>query len=81
MKQLCLKMLDIAATVCYCGRLYCSSCSCVIHLRLLVVVGFEAADEERLADGQSLHEGVQGLTELTAQCLHLFAVVSLGLHG
>lgn len=74
-------MLHIAAIVCYCGHQYCSSCSCVIHLRLLVIVGFEAANEERLAGGQSLHEGVQRLTELTAQCRHLFAVVSLGLHG
>lgn len=74
-------MLHTAATVCDCGHLCCGSCSCVIHLRLLVVVGFEAADEERLAGGQSLHEGVQRLTELTAQRRHLFAVVSVGLHG
>lgn len=61
--------------MCYC------SCSCVTHLRLLLIVGFEAADEERLAGGQSPHEGVQRLTELTAQRRHLFAVVSRGLHG
>lgn len=53
----------------------------VIHLGLLVVVGFEAADEERLADRQSLHEGVQRLTELAAQRRHLFMVVTLCLCG
>lgn len=72
---------DSSCGVCYCGHRYCSSCSCVIHLRLLVVVGFEASDEERMAGGQSLHEGVQRLTELTTQRRHLFGVVSLDLQG
>lgn len=58
-----------------------SSCTCVIHLTLLVIVGFEAADEVGLAEGQSLHEGLQRLTELTAQRRHLLPFVSLGLHG
>lgn len=58
-----------------------SCCAHVIHLRLLVVVGFEAADEVGLAEGQSLHEGVQRLTELTTQRLHLFPFVSLDLCG
>lgn len=49
------------------------------HLRLLVVVGFEAADEEGLAGGQSLHEGVQRHSELTAQRRHLLAFVVLQL--
>lgn len=52
-----------------------------IHLRQLVIVWFEAADEERLADGQSLHEGVQRLTELTTQRWHMFMVISLALRG
>lgn len=78
MERLCLKMQPLI--VCFCGHLYCSSCSSVIHLRLLFIVGFEAADEERLAGRQSLHERVQRLTELTAQRRHLFTV-SLGLHG
>ena len=59
----------------------CGSCSCVAHLRLLAIVGFEASDEERIAGGQSLHEGVQGLTELAAQGRHMFAVVSEALRG
>lgn len=53
----------------------------LIHLRLLVVVGFETADEERLAGRQSLHEGVQRLPELAAQRRHLFASVSQSLRG
>lgn len=53
--------------------------SCVIHLGLLFIVGLEAADEERLTGGQRLHEGVQRLTELTAERRHLFVVVSLSL--
>lgn len=73
-------MLHRANVVCYCGYPHRSS-FCAIHLRQLVIVRFEAADEERLADGQSLHEGVQRLTELTAQCWHRFMVVSLGLCG
>lgn len=51
------------------------------RLRLLVIVGFEAADEERLAGGQGLHQGVQRLAKLAAQCGHLFTFVSLGLRG
>lgn len=73
-------MLHKANVVCYFGYVYCSS-SCVAHLRQLVIVRFEAADEERLADGQSLHEGVQRLTELTTQRWHMFMVISLGLRG
>lgn len=38
-----------------------------VYRRELVVVGFEAADEEGLAERQSLHQGVQRLSELTAQ--------------
>lgn len=68
---------DSSRGVCYRGHRY----SCVIHLRLLLVVGFEASDEERMAGGQSLHEGVQRLTELTAQRRHLLGVVSLDLQG
>lgn len=37
------------------------------HHGLLEVVGFDAADEERLTHGQGLHEGIQGLTELAGQ--------------
>lgn len=44
-----------------------------------MVVRLEAADEERVAGGQSLHQGVQRLTELTAQRRHLFGAVSLDL--
>lgn len=61
--------------------LHCRRCSCVIYLGLLVIVGFEASNEERMADGQSLHEGVQRLTELTAQCRHLFVFVYRALNG
>lgn len=56
--------------VCWC----CGICSTVIYMRLLHAVGLEAADEEGLAGGQSLHQRVEGLTELTAQCRHLFGV-------
>lgn len=52
----------------------------LFYLRLFVVVGLEAADEERLTDGQSLHEGVQRLTELTAQRRNLFTFVVLALN-
>lgn len=54
-------------------------CGGVTHLRLLGAVGFEAADKERLAGRESLHEGLQRQTELSAQCWHLFTVVSLTL--
>lgn len=67
--------------MCHCGPPHCRSGSDVTHLRLLVTVGLKAADEERLAGRQSLHEGVQRLTELTAQRWHWFTFVSLGLRG
>lgn len=51
---------------------------CLIHHGLLIVVGFEAADEMGLAFGQGIHEGVQGLTELTAQRGHLPPAIRLG---
>ncbi len=38
-----------------CVLLLC--CSRVVHLRSLVIVGFDASDEERLTGRQSLHEG------------------------
>ncbi len=60
-----------------CVLLLC--CSRVVHLRSLVIVGFDASDEERLTGRQSLHEGVQRLTKLTAKCWHMFIVVNLRL--
>lgn len=67
---------DSSGGVCWC----CGICSSVIYMGLLRVVGLEASDEERMAGGQSLHQTVEGLTELTAQCRHLFGV-SRGLQG
>ena len=37
------------------------------YIGLLQVVGFDAADEVRLAGRQRLHQGVQGQAELTDQ--------------
>ena len=43
---------------------------------LLELVGFDAPDEERLAQAQRPHEGLQGLAELDAESGRLLASLS-----